>query len=114
MKSEVRLEVLAWTAQRLTALVLAACVVVHLVTIVLAVRGGLSGLEILARTRGSLVWLLFYGGFAVAVAVHAAIGLRAVVREMTPWRGRSLDGAMAVLAIALAALGLRAALGLYA
>jgi hypothetical protein len=49
-----RIETLLWTAQRASAAVLAVCVAVHLVTVVYAVRGGLSAAEILARTRGSV------------------------------------------------------------
>ena len=47
----VRSQVLLWGAQRVSALVLALCVVVHLVTIIFAVRNGLSAAEILGRTR---------------------------------------------------------------
>ena len=47
----VRAQVLIWTAQRISAAVLAVCVVVHLVTIIYAVRNGLSAAEILDRTR---------------------------------------------------------------
>ena len=65
--------------------VLALCVVVHLVTMIVAVRGGLTGAEILGRTRGSVVWAAFYGVFVVAVAIHAPIGVRTIVAEM---RGR--------------------------
>src|SRR5574341_1374263 len=42
-----------WAAQRASAAVLALCVAVHLATIVYAVQGGLTGAEILARTRGN-------------------------------------------------------------
>ena len=48
-----------WIAQRASAVVLALCVAVHLVTIVYAVRSGLSAAEILARTRGSVAWFAF-------------------------------------------------------
>jgi fumarate reductase subunit C len=37
-----------------------------------------------------------------------------VVREWTPWRGPTLDGALAVFAICLLALGLRAVFAVYA
>jgi fumarate reductase subunit C len=110
----VRHETWLWLAQRASAVVLAACVVVHLATIVLAVRGGLTAAEILGRTRGSLGWLVFYSIFVVAVAIHAPIGLRAIVREMTAWRGRSLDVAMLAAAVLLAWLGWRAIGGLFA
>jgi fumarate reductase subunit C len=40
-----------------------------------AVRGGLSGAEILGRTRGNLaLGCLFYTVFVLAAAVHAPIG----------------------------------------
>ena len=103
-----------WLAQRASAAVLALCVVVHLVTIVLAVRGGLSAAEILGRTRGSLGWLFFYATFVVAVAVHAPLGLRAILREWLRWRGATLDGAMAIFAIGLVLAGWRAIGGLFA
>lgn len=93
---------------------LAVCVAVHLVTVVYAVRGGLSAAEILARTRGSVGWLLFYGLFVLAVAVHAPLGVRTILREMTPWRGRSLDVAAAAFALFLVAFGWRAIGGLFA
>jgi fumarate reductase subunit C len=101
--------VLLWGAQRASAAVLALCVVVHLVTIVYAVRNGLSAAEILGRTRGSGPWLVFYLLFVAAVAVHAPIGLRNIVSETFGWRGRSLDCAMLLTGILLATWGVRAA-----
>ncbi len=94
--------------QRLSAMILAPLVLVHLGLVIYAVRGGLSAAEILSRTQGSLFWMLFYGLFVVAVAVHAPIGLRNVLREWTPWRGRGLDWALAAIACLLLAVGLRA------
>jgi fumarate reductase subunit C len=103
-----RAEARLWIAQRASAAVLALCVVVHLIVIVYALRGGLSAAEILGRTRGSVPWLVFYGVFVLAAAVHAPIGLRAIATEWLGWRGRSLAFAVHVLALALAVLGLRA------
>ena len=100
-------------AQRLSAAVLAFAVAVHLATILYAVRGGLTAGEVLARTRDNDWFLAFYVVFVVAVAVHAPIGLRNILREWTPWRGRSLDVALAVFAVVLLLLGLRAALAVY-
>lgn len=97
-----------WAAQRASAAVLALCVLVHLATLVYAVRGGLSAAEILGRTQGSLAWGTFYAIFVLAVAVHAPIGLRAILDEWTPLRGAKLDGLIAVIAIVLAWLGFRA------
>jgi fumarate reductase subunit C len=99
--------------QRASAFVLAVAVAVHLGTILYAVRGGLSAGEILARTHGNLAFLAFYGLFVLAVTVHAPIGLRNVLREWTPWRGRSLDIALALFALLLLVLGLRAVFAVY-
>ena len=49
-----RSEVLLWGAQRISAMVLALCVIVHLLTMIYAVRSGLSAAEILGRTQGSV------------------------------------------------------------
>ena len=94
--------------QRLSALVLAPLVLIHLGLILYAVGDGLSAGEILGRSRGSFGWGLFYGLFVLAAALHGPIGLRTVVGEMTPWRGRSLDVAMVLFGLVLLALGLRA------
>jgi fumarate reductase subunit C len=99
--------------QRATAAVLAVAVTVHLATIVYAVRGGLSAAEILGRTRGSVAWLVFYAVFVAAVAVHAPIGLRAILREWTGWHGRSLELFTAALGVVLALAGWRAIGGLF-
>ena len=94
--------------QRLSAKLLAPLVLIHLALILYAVQGGLSAAEILGRTQGSVAWGGFYVLFVVAVAIHAPIGVRNVVREWSRWRGRSLDVASVVLAMVLLALGLRA------
>ena len=108
-----RSEVLLWVAQRATAVVLAACVAVHLATIIYAVQGGLSAAEILSRTRGNTGWLAFYSVFVVAVAVHAPIGLRAVLAEWLGWRGGSRDAFLGLLSLLLLFIGLRAALAVF-
>jgi fumarate reductase subunit C len=95
-------------------MVLALCVLVHLATIIVAVRGGLSAAEILARTRGSAAWLSFYALFVAAVAVHAPVGLRSIFAEWLGWRGHSLDLAAALFSAVLLGAGLRTVLGLYA
>ena len=103
-----RLELHLYLAQRISAAILAPLVLVHLGLIVHATRGGLSAAEILGRTHGSAFWALLYGLFALAVAIHAPIGLRTIISETTRWRGRSLELAMALVALGLLALGLRA------
>jgi fumarate reductase subunit C len=100
-------------AQRLSAMVLALAVMVHLATILYATRSGLTAADILARTHGNLGFFLFYSIFVAAVAFHAPIGLRNVVREWTPWRGPTLDVALAIVAVALLVLGMRAVIAVY-
>ena len=109
-----RSEAVLWVAQRASAALLALCVVVHLVTIVYAVQGGLTGAEILARTRGSSAWLVFYTVFVVAAAVHAPIGLRAVFGEWLGWGGRSRDVALLFFAVLLVWTGMTAVLAVFA
>ena len=103
-----------YVLQRGSALILAPLVVAHLVLIVIASRDGLSAAEILSRTQGSIGWAAFYGTFVIAAAVHAPIGLRNVIREATPWQGRGLDTAMALLFVVMLAIGLRAVIAVVA
>jgi fumarate reductase subunit C len=109
----VRAQVLLWTAQRASAAVLAACVLVHLVTIIYAVRNGLTAAEILGRTRGSAGWCAFYALFVAAVAIHAPIGLRNVLAETFDWRGRGLDITVTIVGLTLAMWGFRAVVAVF-
>jgi len=109
----VRGETALWIAQRASAAVLALCVLVHLATMIYAVRGGLSAAEILQRTRGSFAWLAFYSVFVLAVTVHAPIGLRSVLLEWFGWRGAARDIVLLGLAMVLAGLGMRAVFGVF-
>ena len=103
-----------WLAQRITAAILAVCVVVHLATIIYAVQGGLTAAEVLGRTRGNTAWLAFYSLFVVAVAIHAPIGLRPVLGEWLKWRGVSREIALSFFSIFLVLLGMRAVIGVFA
>ena len=106
--SAARFETWLWIAQRASAALLALCVLVHLFTIIYAVRHGLSGAAILGRTRGNHAWLAFYALYVLAIAVHAPIGLRTLCQEWLGWRNASLNWFMAVVALALFVFGLRA------
>jgi len=108
-----RSETILWLAQRASAALLAFCVLVHLVTVIVAVQGGLSAAEILGRTRGNVSGFVFYSAFVIAAAVHAPIGLRATLGEWLGWRGISRDVVLALFALALAVLGLRAVTGVF-
>jgi fumarate reductase subunit C len=108
MSARARRDTWLWLMQRLSAMVMAPLVLIHLATIVYATRGGLDAAEVLARTRGSLAWAAFYGLFVVAAAVHGGIGLRVVLGEWAGLKGAGVDTGLAFLAVALAAIGLRA------
>jgi fumarate reductase subunit C len=100
-------------AQRATAAILAVCVVVHLVTIIYAVQGGLSAAEILGRTRGNAGWLAFYSLFVCAAAIHAPIGLRPVLGEWLHWRGASREVFLVLFSLLLLMIGMRAVLAVF-
>ncbi|MAH85132.1 MAG: hypothetical protein CBB68_12870 [Rhodospirillaceae bacterium TMED8] len=111
--SKIQVEARLWLAQRLSAFVLALGVIIHLVTIVYAVRGGLSASEVVDRVGGNLGWSLFYGIFVVAVAVHAPIGLRAILNEMTSLTSRRVDLLCFIAATFLVVTGLRTVLAFH-
>jgi fumarate reductase subunit C len=83
-------------------------VIVHLATIIYAVRGGLTAADILGRTRGNYAWAAFYSIFVLASAVHGSIGLRTIAAEWLGFRGPAAEAAMALAALALTVTGLRA------
>jgi len=103
-----------WIAQRASAALLAVCVLAHLLTIIYAVRHGLTGAAILGRTRGNAAWLAFYVLYVFAIAVHAPIGLRTLCQEWLGWRNASLNWFMSAVALALFVFGLRAAWAVFA
>ncbi len=102
------MEARLFALQRLTALLLAPLVLVHLALILYAVRGGLTADEILGRTQGSWGWGAFYALFVLAAAIHGPIGLRNVLVEWGRVPRRVANPAMAALAVVLALLGFRA------
>lgn len=109
-----RSEVRMWVAQRATAAVLALAVIVHIATVVYAVRGGLSAIEIIERVQGNIGWFLFYIVFVFAAAIHAPLGLRTVLTEMTRLRGMPLGVVVVLSGLMIAILGWRAAFILFA
>jgi fumarate reductase subunit C len=102
------LETRLYLAQRLSAAVIAPLVMIHLGVMIYAIQGGLDAEEILSRTSGSLLWALNYGLFAIAVAIHAAIGLRNILREWLKLRGVALNLVSLLVFAGLLVSGLRA------
>jgi fumarate reductase subunit C len=94
--------------QRLSAMLLAPFVLVHLGLIVYAVRGGLTAAEILSRTQGSWGWIAFYGLFVVSVSVHVPIGLRNILIEWARLGRPAATWVALLFGLVLLAMGLRA------
>jgi len=101
-----------WLIQRVSGMLLGIFVVIHLVTMIVAIQGGLTAKEILERTSGN--WLLggFYSVFVITAALHGSVGLRTVAQETTGWRGVSLDAAVGLFCLLLVVIGLSAIRGL--
>lgn len=97
-----------YMAQRISALIMAPLVLMHIGVMIYAIQGGLSAAEILGRTQGSTLWFVFYSTFVVAVSVHAAIGLRTVISEWVGLRGRTLNGTACGIFALLLILGMQA------
>lgn len=91
MSSRATLQTRLWYWQHVSAAVLTLCIVVHIGVIFYAMQGGLTGSEILDRTRGNWVFGTFYAVFVLACAVHVFGGLRNVAQE---WFGMSRTGAL--------------------
>lgn len=92
-------------AQRLSAMVLAPLVLVHLAVMIFAVQGGLDSAEILARTRGSVLWGAYYELFVIAASIHGAVGVRVIAFEWFRWSGRWLETVMVLIGLSLFMLG---------
>ena len=82
---------LLFVAQRLTGVLLAALLLVHLGTIIFAVQGQLTVAEIVGRVRGNTFWIFFYGAFIITAIIHSMIGLRNVLTEMSNIHRRIID-----------------------
>ena len=102
-----------WLAQRISAMVLAVAVAIHLTGIIVAIQGGLSAAEIIGRVGGSFTLAAFYGVFVLACAVHAPIGLRTVLAEMTDLKPVSVNGIAGAFAAVILLMGMQAVLGFY-
>ena len=94
--------------QRATAAIMAPLVLVHIAVIFYATRQGMSATEVLARTRGSVAWALFYGTFVLAASSHASIGIRNILTEWSPLEDRAAGISAIGFALLLGALGLGA------
>ncbi len=94
--------------QRISALIMAPLVLLHLGVMIVAIQGGLDSAEILSRTRGSYIWATVYGLFVVTVSIHAALGLRVVMFEWLRIRGEALNGLSWFAFVVLLVIGIRA------
>lgn len=102
------MEARLYALQRISAVVMAPLVIIHLVTIMLAVQNGLSAEEILSRTQGASIWAWFYIIFVIAVAIHAPLGLRKIIKEWLGLADQWANRIAFLIFIILFALGMRA------
>jgi len=94
--------------QRISALIMAPLVLLHLGVMIVAIQGGLDSAEILSRTQGSLFWGGAYGLFVIAVSIHAAIGIRVVMFEWLSIQGIRLNLVSWLIFTVLLMMGARA------
>ncbi|WP_455288003.1 succinate dehydrogenase [Cupriavidus necator] len=94
--------------QRLTAMIMAPFVLIHLALILYAVRGGLTAAEILSRTQGSWGWIAFYTLFVISVGIHVPIGLRNILIEWTRLGRAAASVVSLAFGLVLLIMGLRA------
>jgi len=80
----------------------------HIAVMIYASQNGLSAEEILSRTQGSGFWAAFYGLFVAAVSLHAALGLRNILREWAGLKARPLSVASWGIGLLLFLMGLNA------
>ena len=80
--SALRTETYLWLARRLSALILTICITVHIATMIIAVQGGLSSEEIIARIGGSKIWLGFYLVFVTCFLFFYQQQLRIRISEI--------------------------------
>ncbi len=104
------MNVRAYLWQRATAALRVPLLLVHLALIFYAGTKGLTAIDILARTRGSIGWAVFYSTFVAIASIHASIGLRNVLAEWTGMGSATRNLAAWAFGIALAMLGARAVL----
>ncbi|WP_313690594.1 succinate dehydrogenase [Achromobacter mucicolens] len=102
------MEARLFALQRLTAMVMAPFVLVHVGLVIYAVRGGLTAGEILSRTEGNWLWIVFYGLFVVSVSVHVPIGLRNILIEWLKLGRPTASVVGLAFGAALLVLGMRA------
>jgi fumarate reductase subunit C len=104
-------QVRLWYWQRISAMVLAVCTLIHLGIIIYAVRGGLSAAHILGRTQGSIAFGIFYATFVVACAVHVPVGLARIMQETLGWGNKPVWAGAGLFGALLLVTGLAAVYG---
>lgn len=98
----------AFVTQRITGALLALLLLVHLITIMVAVQGELSVSAIVGRVRGDIIWIMFYGIFILVAVIHAMIGLRNILAEMSNLNRHLIDGTVTLYALTTLVLGFEA------
>ncbi|WP_343498525.1 succinate dehydrogenase [Achromobacter denitrificans] len=102
------MEARLFALQRLTAMVMAPFVFVHIGLVIYAVRGGLTAGEILSRTQGNWLWIAFYALFVLSVSIHVPIGVRNILIEWLRMSRAAASSVGLAFGAALLILGMRA------
>ncbi len=102
------MDIRLYLLQRITAVIMAPLVLLHLAVMIYAIQGGLSAEEILGRTQGSLFWGMIYGLFVICVSIHAGIGLRVVIHEWIQLNGQWLNVISLLITLSFLVPGIRA------
>ena len=105
-----RIEAKLYLMQRLTAVIMAPLVAIHIITILYATKGDVTATEILERTQGTSLWFFFYALFVLAVSIHAPLGVRKILREWSPLTPIAINVFTLILALILLIIGMRAVL----
>jgi len=66
------IEARLWWLSRLSAAVVALCVLIHMSLIIWVMHRGISAADTLQRAHAHRQWLVFYSLFLLCISVHAA------------------------------------------
>ena len=106
-------EPIIWSLQRVSALVLAWCTIIHLIVIITSVQKGLTAASIIDRIGGNGSWFIFYTIFVLAASIHAPIGIRIVLKEWTKVKEAQITLLSLGFGAFLATLGMWSVWGVY-
>ena len=106
-------ETFIWLLQRLSAIILSACTIIHIITIINSVKIGLTSADIINRIGANYGWFIFYLIFVLSASIHAPIGIRSILKESTNASNVTITLITIIFAILLVSLGIWSIWGFY-